>query len=170
LRSKIFEIGRFLYHYRGIIAFPFFVLLVIFARPTPIRPQAILFIVTGLIIRAWAAGYIGGQSRQRSYSSTFRINNGPFHYLQHPLYIGNLMLVLGVVILFNPQTWLFLTLPCLFVLEYTLIIISEHQYLRTLPSRGERFCLKNMGHEWSTYLVMAVILVVYLLRVWRTPR
>lgn len=186
-RSKtIFvQVGRFLYRYRGLIAAPFFLLLLIFSRsvqqsvinhpllfdfaqgrlfPPSLRGRILvggILDLIGLAIRLWAAGYIGQKSRGNKFAGEFKIINGPYRYLKHPLYLGNLFLVLGVILLFNPSFLFGIFLVILFLIEYTIIINAENSYLRNLTSIKTKFKLSNVKSEISTIIILTVIYIIY---------
>jgi hypothetical protein len=117
------------------------------------------FVVLGLAVRFWASGYIGiagrvreiggrgeviGRSERleaRGESAALRdgrreegrrqrrIVSGPYRTLRHPLYIGNFMLVAGMLAALRPPLWLSVAVVAGFVLEYGLIIGAEEAYL-----------------------------------------
>jgi protein-S-isoprenylcysteine O-methyltransferase Ste14 len=156
-------IGQLLYKFRVWIAVPFFILLVIFSRPGYIKIIPYFMIFIGLIIRFWAAGYIGTKARTTNFSTGCRIINAPYKYLKHPLYIGNFFLVLGVVLLFNPVIWFGVLVMVLFLLVYMLIIMSESHYLKDLPETKAHFRLVNCKGEISTITVVIVVLLIHYL-------
>jgi len=144
-----------------VIAVPFFILLVIFSKPGQVNiiPYFIIFI--GLIIRFWAAGYIGKKARATNFATGCRIVNAPYRYLKHPLYVGNFFLVSGVILLFNPAIWFAVLVMVLFLLVYTLIIMSEAHYLKGLTEKKVRFRLVNCKGEISTIVIVLVIVLIY---------
>jgi len=161
MKKLLIQIGQLLYKFRAWIAVPFFILLVILSRPGHIKiiPYFIIFI--GLIIRFWAAGYIGKKARATNFSTGCWIINAPYKYLKHPLYVGNFFLVLGVVLLFNPAIWFAVLIMVLFLFVYTLIIMSESNYLKDLPKTKAHFKLVNCKGEISTIFVVLFIILVY---------
>jgi len=80
--------------------------------------------------------------------------------------MGNFFLVLGVIILFNPPQWLGLVYLGIFIVMYTLISLSEKQYLGKKPERRAEYKLTNLRGELSTLIVLGVIYSVYLLMRW----
>jgi len=163
MKKHLIQIGRLLYKFRAWIAVPFFILLVIFSRPrhSKVIPYIIIFI--GLSIRFWAAGYIGQKARTTDFSTGCRIVNAPYKYLKHPLYIGNFFLVLGMVLLFNPAIWFAILIMLLFLLVYTLIIMSESNYLRELPKTKAPFKLVNCKGEITTIIIVILIILMHYL-------
>jgi protein-S-isoprenylcysteine O-methyltransferase Ste14 len=161
MKKHLIQAGRILFKYRAFIAVPFFILLFIFSKPAPIKVIPYFIIFIGLFIRIWAAGYIGQKARATGFTTGCRIMNAPYKYLKHPLYIGNFFLVLGIVILFNPATWFAVLLMILFLLIYTVIIISELHYLKYLPKIKAQFKLTNCKGEISTIVIVIIILIIY---------
>jgi hypothetical protein len=160
---NIAALGRFFYRRRSFIAVPFFLLLIFFSRPDEKIILPHFFILPGLILRLWATGYIGEKSRGKELTAEYRIISGPFGYFRHPLYIGNFLLVLGVIFLYNPPVWLGTTLVAIFLFEYSMIIYVEEKTLKRLPTRNVRFSIKNLKSEFSTWGVMLSIYLIYLL-------
>lgn len=143
---------------------PFFIILVGLARPRDLIIVPIIMTVIGLGIRAWAAGYIGKTARGREFRSQFRITAGPYRFLRHPLYIGNFFLVLGTILLFNPPLWLAAIVIMLFLIEYGFFVYAEEKFLKDLPKQPEKFAFRHLRHELSTWLVVAIVWAVYLLK------
>lgn len=146
------------------IAIPFFVLLVILSRPIHSPILASIFIGVGIFIRIWAGGYIGQRARQNHFSAHYMITNGPYRFLKHPLYCGNLLLVVGVILLFNPPPWFAILLIILFILEYSIIAFSEFHHLKKLPKKRVKFKLTNTRGEISTVIILMIIYLVYVVR------
>lgn len=163
MQRFLINLGKVLFRYRAVIAIPFFIILVIFSKPTHLPLISYILIVFGLLIRIWAACYIGTKSRENKFTTQYIITNGPYRYLKHPLYIGNFLLVLGVIILFNPALWLAILLIASFLLEYSIIIHSELNYLKDLPKKEAEFKLSNSKSEISTILILIIIGLIYLL-------
>lgn len=163
MKKFLIQLGEILFKFRAWIAVPFFILLVILSKPGHIKiiPYFIIFI--GLIIRFWAAGYIGKKARATNFSTGCWIINAPYKYLKHPLYVGNFFLVLGVVLLFNPARWFAVLVMVLFLLVYTFIIMSESNYLKDLPKTKAHFRLVNCKGEISTIIVVIVVLLIHYL-------
>jgi protein-S-isoprenylcysteine O-methyltransferase Ste14 len=98
------------------------------ARPTPLHlaagaPLALL----GLLIRAWAAGAI----RKEEELTT----GGPYAHTRNPLYLGSLLLGLGVTVAGGHWAWPLLFLA-FFAAAYGRTMASEHRLLAELF--GER--------------------------------
>ncbi len=160
----ILLLGRFLYRYRGIIAVPFFIMLVVLSKPSPRAVLPYLFLVTGMAVRVWAVGYIGSPSRKNIFLGTYVIANGPYRIIKNPLYVGNFLLVIGVILLFSPPVWFATVIIIAFLIEYSIIVMSEQNYLTHLPRRKAQFNLDNLKSEISTFLVIIAIYIIYVIR------
>jgi protein-S-isoprenylcysteine O-methyltransferase Ste14 len=154
--------GTILFTFRAWIAVPFFVLLVLLSRPATYPLIACMFLISGCTIRLWAAGYIGVSARAMTFRTRYRITNGPYRFLKHPLYVGNFLQVVGTLFLLNPPLLYALLVLVLFIVMYGMIVISEHRYLSTLSERTAVYQLKNCRGEISTIIIVAVIVVIHL--------
>lgn len=162
--QEIVAFGRLLYRYRGLIALPFFAFLVIFGRPEIKNIIPHLLTLLGITIRLWASGYIGSISRGYEISGDYRVINGPYKIFPHPLYLGNLFLVLGTIVLFNPPVWYGMTLIIIFIIEYSIISIAEKNHFKNLPEKKINFSFHNLKGEIYTIIVIIIIYFISYLR------
>ncbi len=152
-------LGRFLFRWRGVIGFVAFGVVFWLARPTfGSCLFGLPMVLAGLAIRFWASGYIGiagrvreiggqreergvrregrearseerGGRREEDGGQRRRIVGGPYRILRHPLYIGNLLLVVGMLVAMRPTAWLAAVVVAGFMVEYTLIVVAEEREL-----------------------------------------
>jgi protein-S-isoprenylcysteine O-methyltransferase Ste14 len=98
------------------------VLFLLLARPTwPSLAAGGAIAVTGLALRAWAAGHL---AKYESLSTS-----GPFAYLRNPLYLGTLIVGVGFAAA-GAHLGIGLLLVGFFVLLYLPVIEEEESYLR----------------------------------------
>lgn len=156
------KIGRHLFRHRAIIAGVAFVILIIAANP---RQSMVghAAVGIGLLVRSWAAGYIGSKGRRREFRASYIVINGPYRLLKHPLYFGNFFLVTGILILYNPPRWMGLVYLVLFFVIYLSIVISETDHLRGKPVRETCYRPGNLRGEFSTWLVVVIVYLVFFL-------
>jgi|GEM_PF-902238 len=145
-------LGRFLFRWRGVIGVLAFGVVFWLARPT-LRScvLGVPFLIVGLAVRFWASGYmgiegrvreIGGRREERGGKSEeggrrnenggawpTRIVIGPYQLLRHPLYVGNLLLVVGMLVAMKPAVWVSAVVLVGFVVEYALIVVAEEAHL-----------------------------------------
>jgi protein-S-isoprenylcysteine O-methyltransferase Ste14 len=112
--------------------------------------------LAGLALRAWAAGHLA-KNQQLAIS-------GPYAYTRNPLYLGTLIVAMGLAIACR-SLGLALLFAVVFVLIYLPAIMLEEQHLRELfpeyPMYASKVCLLFPGRRgssgserfrWSLYL------------------
>jgi protein-S-isoprenylcysteine O-methyltransferase Ste14 len=138
------KFGNILYRWRGIIGFIAFWIVWYFSRPSwQMIFIGLPLILIGLILRFWASGYIGKESRSKELMVNTLIINGPYRYIRNPLYLGNFFLTLGVLLGLNLPIYFILLIIVLFWIYYAMIIKAEEDFLK------ERF-----GEEYLSYWKM----------------
>jgi hypothetical protein len=180
-------LGRFLFRWRGAIGVLAFGVVFLLARPTfGSCLLGVPLLLVGLAVRFWASGYIGIEGRVREVGARQRIVSGPYCMLRHPLYIGNFLLVIGMLVVMRPAVWLSAVVLAGFVVEYTLIVAAEERDLadkrvQNPESRvqnpelltaesagrqasGETFVLRRSLCEWRTWVVTGAAFGLALLR------
>jgi len=130
-------LGRFLFRWRGVIGLAAFGVVFWLARSTFGSCVAGLpFVLAGLAVRFWASGYLGIEGRAREIGASRRVVNGPYRLFRHPLYIGNFLLVAGMLVALRPSTVVSVAVLVLFVVEYSLIVMAEERDLSS--RRGQK--------------------------------
>ena len=144
-------LGRFLFRWREVIGLAAFGVVFWLARPTVGSCSAgLALVLAGLAVRFWASGYLGIEGRAREIGASRRIVSGPYRLLRHPLYIGNFLLVAGMLVALRPPLWLGAVVLVGFVVEYTLIVVAEEKDL-TAKWKVERGNGKGAeeGEKWK---------------------
>ena len=92
----------------------------------------IALVVTGLAIRSWAAGIL--------HKRTTLTTTGPYALLRHPLYVGSLLMMVGICTLIDDSEniWIVLGPICL---VYVIGVLHEERTLANL-----------FGGQWSEYV------------------
>jgi protein-S-isoprenylcysteine O-methyltransferase Ste14 len=93
------NIGQLVFKLRGYVPVPFFIAVVLLANPQ--KDLAIfggILVVFGEILRLAGVSYIGACTRTREIVAEEFITNGPFAYLRHPMYLGNMFIYVGASI------------------------------------------------------------------------
>jgi protein-S-isoprenylcysteine O-methyltransferase Ste14 len=126
------DIRAWMFKYRSYTPLPFLAAMVVFARPT-ISSMCIGLAVVflGEAIRFWGVSIAGSETRTTgTVGGTYLITTGPFAHVRNPLYVGNILLYGGVGIMSMALfPWLLLGAALWFVLQYTLIVLQEEEYL-----------------------------------------
>jgi protein-S-isoprenylcysteine O-methyltransferase Ste14 len=87
--------------------------------------------LSGLILRAWAAGHLR--------KNTSLATSGPYAWIRNPLYLGTLIVAAGLVI--ASRRWELAALfAAVFAFIYFPVIELEEQHLRTLFPEFEAYC------------------------------
>ena len=132
------RIGHVFFRLRSLTPIPFILILIFFSQPTPL-PIVLgsLLIVLGEWLRIWAVGFAGGSTRTRTLGAARDlVTTGPYAHVRNPLYLGNLILSVGVCVVANVY-WMIAVLTIGFLIQYTPIIRSEETYL--LDASGNRY-------------------------------
>lgn len=179
--------GAFFMRWRVRLGYPLAAAVLLFARPVP---SSILLGglvgALGLLIRAYAAGYLHKQE--------VLTVAGPYAYARNPLYLGSAVLAVGAAIAM--YSWISASLLLLyFGIFYSIVMRREEKelhlkhgtvfedYARTVPlflprlrparlpgasSGGFSFAQYKKNHEWQAtlgfVLLIAALLVIRYLR------
>jgi protein-S-isoprenylcysteine O-methyltransferase Ste14 len=98
-----------------------------------------ILVLLGLGIRALADGFAGRHTRTEKIEAPRLATGGPYAFVRNPIYIGSMVLGLGIVGLL--ASWMAL-IPYLavFAIFYFAVIPAEEQFLR-----------KTFGHQYDEY-------------------
>jgi len=99
-------------------------------------------LLLGEVIRMWSVSYAGGETRTTKVGAPSLCTAGPYGFVRNPIYVGNMLMYLGVVIIAGSPN---LTLMCIttmafFIIQYSLIISLEEEKL-----------LELFGEEYGVY-------------------
>lgn len=126
------NISALAFKYRSYTPIPFLILMLIFQEST-IWTLIIGFGVAliGELIRFWGVSWAGSETRTTgSVGGTFLIISGPFAYVRNPLYVGNILLYLGLGIMsFALFPFLQIVAIIFFLFQYYYIVREEEKYL-----------------------------------------
>ena len=90
----------------------------------------------GLALRAWAVGYAGRHTRSYKLRSPRLVTSGPYAFVRNPIYLGNLLIGLGIVIM--AQKWIVFGVFLVgFWAEYGAIVSLEEEFLSN--AFGDRY-------------------------------
>jgi protein-S-isoprenylcysteine O-methyltransferase Ste14 len=127
------NISSIAFKYRSYTPIPFLILMLIFQESTPLT-LLIGFAVAliGELIRFWGVSWAGSETRTTGgVGGTFLIISGPFAYVRNPLYVGNILLYLGLGIMsFALFPYLQIVAIIFFFIQYYFIVSEEEKYLR----------------------------------------
>ena len=131
------------FKYRSYTPIPFLIVMVIFQQAT-LESLIGGFIVAlcGELIRLWGVSIAGSETRTTGrVGGTYLIVTGPFAYVKNPLYLGNILLYLGIGLMsWALFPYLQIVALLFFYFQYHVIIGEEEGFLR------EKF-----GEEYEKY-------------------
>ncbi|MBK7254880.1 MAG: isoprenylcysteine carboxylmethyltransferase family protein [Ignavibacteria bacterium] len=92
-----------------------------------------LIALTGELIRIWSVSFAGSETRTTSgVGGTYLVTQGPYSVVRNPLYIGNILLYVGIGIMsMSLFPYLQLFALCFFIFQYYCIILAEEEFLQT---------------------------------------
>lgn len=129
------KLGNWLFHYRNFL-FPVFYLALFIPSPWlfPKYSHALILgaiiILMGILVRCITIGFVyiirGGKNR-RIYAESL-VTDGVYSMCRNPMYLGNILLLLGFGIFANSLIFMLVFFP-LFVIFYYAIIKAEEAFL-----------------------------------------
>jgi protein-S-isoprenylcysteine O-methyltransferase Ste14 len=126
------NISSLVFKYRSYTPIPFLILMFIFQESTALT-LAIGFVISliGELIRFWGVSWAGSETRTTGgVGGTFLVISGPFAYVRNPLYVGNILLYLGLGIMsFALFPYLQIVAIIFFLVQYYFIVSEEEKYL-----------------------------------------
>ena len=94
------KLGELLFKSRGYTPIPFLLVALIFAVPVnQLIIIGLFMIFFGEFMRLWGVSYAGAATRTREAGAPELVSNGPFAYVRNPLYIGNILIYVGAIVL-----------------------------------------------------------------------
>lgn len=185
------KIGELLFKTRGYTPVPFLLIALIFADPQfTLVISGIILIFLGEFMRLWGVSYAGAATRTREAGAPELVSNGPFAYVRNPLYIGNILIYVGAVLLSG--TWfpyLAILIFLFFYIQYTFIVSHEEakleilfkdsyvEYKKSVPRFIPKFIpykqksniipqvKKAFRSERSTFISMGSFLLLFIIRI-----
>ena len=135
------------FKYRSYTPIPFIILMVLYNEPNVYSLLGgLLVAVLGELIRLWGVSWAGSETRTTGgVGGTFLVISGPFAHVRNPLYVGNIMMYVGIGIMANA---LCPYLPILafffFAWQYVTIVGEEEAYLKTAFGESYAEYCKNV--------------------------
>lgn len=145
------DIRDFFFRNRGYIPIPLAIIILTFASlKIELLPIGVILVVTGELLRLNGVRYAGGETRTLKVGASALCSSGPFAYLRNPLYLGNVIIYAGMVLIAGGEfVWILLPATVtFFFLEYGLIVSLEEETLR-----------QKFNEEYGEYLSMVPRLI-----------
>ncbi|HEY0653753.1 MAG TPA: isoprenylcysteine carboxylmethyltransferase family protein [Chryseosolibacter sp.] len=137
------SIGNFFFKYRNLL-FPIFGISIFIPSPSLFTPDVFgpnyyawpvtlgfLIAIIGQAFRAMTIGfkYIVRGGKDKKVYAVDLVTEGMFHHCRNPLYVGNILMLLGVGLLSNSLYFVITVVP-IFCFIYQAIVVAEENYLR----------------------------------------
>ncbi|MBO9570774.1 MAG: isoprenylcysteine carboxylmethyltransferase family protein [Chitinophagaceae bacterium] len=177
------SIGNFFFKYRNILFIVLYLALFIPSEQLFTEDQfgdnyfwwpliiGLIITITGQLIRGATIGLayiIRGGVEGKVYAENL-VTTGIFNHCRNPLYVGNILMLLGVGVIANSLLYIVVVMP-LFLFIYQSIVLAEENYLRNkfgeefnryckrtnrwIPSlRGLGKTLNSMQFHWKRWLI-----------------
>ncbi len=129
------DLRSFLFKKRSYTPIPIVLAVLYFSQLSyPFWAYGAIFIILGELIRLSAVRYAGGRTRTTKVGANSLCTSGPYARTRNPLYIGNLFIYSGVVLL-SGGMYMFQILTIVifyFIFQYSMIISLEEEKLSTV--------------------------------------
>lgn len=126
------KLAELFFRYRSYTPIPFLILMLFFENAS-VNSLIIGFIIAiiGESIRLWGVSWAGSETRTTGkVGGTYLIISGPFAYVRNPLYVGNILIYLGLGIMsYALFPYLQIIALLFFIFQYYLIVKAEEEYL-----------------------------------------
>ena len=162
--------GKFFFKYRDVASPLVFCSLAFGTKPTVLGGSRRLDLMldglgialglTGQLLRILVIGFAyvkRGGKKKHVYAETL-VQEGFFAHCRNPLYLGNLLTVVGLVMIHN-GVWLYLVGIAFFLLVYASITAAEEDYLQ-----------KKFGRRYEDYCARGAVLCHILRRAGQDPQ
>lgn len=151
-RQFVINVGNFLFRYRNTIFFMVGFVLIISTKPKLIFESkfydscmdgvGFAIAITGQVLRALVIGhdYIKRGGRDKKIMANRLVQGGLFAHSRNPLYLGNILIIIGMGIIYN-STWGYILAYSFFIFGYLAIVMAEESFLKTrFGAEYEAYC------------------------------
>jgi protein-S-isoprenylcysteine O-methyltransferase Ste14 len=137
LAAKIFSL-------RSYTPVPFVLLMLVFSVMTwQSFLVGLLLVLIGEAFRFGGVSWAGSETRTTgTVGGAFLVISGPFAYVRNPLYVGNILIYVGIGVMSMALfPWLHIVAFAWFVFQYIMIVSEEEKYLaRTYKNAYQEYC------------------------------
>jgi protein-S-isoprenylcysteine O-methyltransferase Ste14 len=143
-RPKKLLLGAWLFRHRGWVPVPLLVSAVFMSRGLGwLTVTGLTLVSIGWGVRIWAVAHIGAQSRTRGSEVEKLIYTGPYELSRNPIYVGNLVIYLGLGLM-TEVSWMAGMLFFPMLVHYHFIILWEEWNLEKRLGEGFRSYLNRV--------------------------
>jgi len=157
-------LGARLFRFRGVVLGAVGLLLALSARTEPwILAAGLPLLLLGLGVRAWAFAHLGPAGRTRDPAPPeSRATSGPYRWLRHPVYVGNLAVAAGLLVVAWAPAGVSAGAAAAVLACYAVLAMRESVQLAPVPARSGVVLAggKLVRSERSTWLSVGLLLGV----------
>ncbi|MDP2362283.1 MAG: isoprenylcysteine carboxylmethyltransferase family protein [Ignavibacteria bacterium] len=137
---------------RSYTPIPFVILMLVFENAT-VTSLVVGFIIAlaGELLRLWGVSWAGSETRTTGgVGGSFLVISGPFAHVRNPLYVGNILIYLGLGIMSMALfPYLQIIAIIFFIVQYHIIIKEEEGYLiKTYSDDYKKYVLNVPRFGW----------------------
>ena len=148
LQQALIPVGKIVFANRLLLGLFVVAIAAFFVRPAYsgsaeeyiVKGISIILVIAGVILRAWAAGCAGNHTRTSNIEAGKLATNGPYAFVRNPIYLGSIVLGVGMVGIVGDWR---LSPLCFgtFAALYFVIIPAEEEFLqREYPLEYKVYC------------------------------
>lgn len=143
------QLGNFFFKYRNTLFIPLYLALFIPSPEIITLPYHLPLLISGLsitffgqAIRAATIGlaYIERGGRDKKVYASRLVTEGIFRHCRNPLYVGNILMLLGVGILSNSLFYVGLIVPAFLFIYHAIVLAEEHFLRNTFGAEFDAYC------------------------------
>jgi len=138
------SIATKIFKYRSYTPIPFVILMLVFENASVASLIVGFFIaLIGELIRFWGVSWAGSETRTTGgVGGTYLVISGPFAHVRNPLYVGNILMYLGLGIMSMALfPYLQIVAILFFIVQYDFIVKEEEGFLE-----------KKFGSDYQKFL------------------
>ncbi len=143
----MFNIAAKFFKYRSYTPIPFLLLMFLY-EDANIWSLIAGFVIAaaGEMIRLWGVSWAGSETRTTgTVGGSFLVVSGPFAHVRNPLYLGNMLMYLGLGIMsFAVFPYLQIVALLFFFIQYYFIVKEEEGYLSKTFGKGYEDFVNNV--------------------------
>ena len=136
-----------IFKYRSYTPIPFIILMLVFEQASPLSLfLGFVIALLGELMRLWGVSWAGSETRTTGgVGGTFLVVSGPFAHVRNPLYVGNILMYLGLGIM-SMALFPYLQIIAIgfFIVQYHFIVKEEESFLITKFNDDYKKYLENV--------------------------
>jgi protein-S-isoprenylcysteine O-methyltransferase Ste14 len=148
LQKSLISVGKIVFANRLLLGLFVVAIAAFFVRPAYsgsakeyiVKGISTILVIAGVLLRAWAAGCAGNHTRTSNIEAGKLATNGPYAFVRNPIYLGSIVLGVGMVGIVGDWR---LSPLCFgtFAALYFVIIPAEEEFLqREYPLEYKVYC------------------------------